>query len=86
MPKIIAISGAFPGTLLDSTRLDTGKLCLRPRPMAIHSVIARAVASMTLQAQEKGIQLQQSIAPELPLVCIDEPRMAQVPYLAGSHM
>jgi two-component system, sensor histidine kinase and response regulator len=64
--------------LLDSTRLDTGKLCLRPRPMAIHSVIARAVASMTLQAQEKGIQLQQSIAPELPLVCIDEQRMAQV--------
>jgi len=64
--------------LLDSTRLDTGKLCLRPRPMAIDGVIARAVASMTLQAQEKDIQLQQSMSPELPLVCIDEQRIAQV--------
>jgi signal transduction histidine kinase len=64
--------------LLDSTRLDTGKLCLRPRPMAIDGVVARAMVSMALQAQEKGIQLQQSMAPELPLVCIDDQRMAQV--------
>jgi signal transduction histidine kinase len=64
--------------LLDSTRLDTGKLCIRPRPTAMEGIVARGVASMALQAQEKGIRLQQSIAQELPLVCIDEQRIAQV--------
>jgi signal transduction histidine kinase len=64
--------------LLDSTRLDTGKLFLKPHLMALHGVVARAIASMALQAEEKGIHLQQSLAADLPQVCIDEQRIAQV--------
>jgi two-component system, sensor histidine kinase and response regulator len=64
--------------LLDAARLETGKMRLAPRAVAIDGVVARAVAAMVPTAQAKGVILQESIAPDLPDVWIDELRIAQV--------
>jgi two-component system, sensor histidine kinase and response regulator len=64
--------------LLDAARLETGKLRITPRPVAIGAVVERAVAAMTPTAQAKGIGLQAMIARDLPHVWIDELRIAQV--------
>jgi signal transduction histidine kinase len=64
--------------LLDAARLDTGKLRIAPRAVAIGGVVERAVAAMAPTAQAKGIGLQQGIARDLPDVWIDELRIAQV--------
>lgn len=64
--------------LLDAARLDTGKLRIAPRAVAIDGVVERAVATMAPTAHAKGIGLQQTIARDLPDVRIDELRIAQV--------
>jgi signal transduction histidine kinase len=64
--------------LLDAARLDTGKLRLAPRAVAISGVVERAVAAMAPPAQAKGVGLQPMIAGDLPVVWIDELRIAQV--------
>jgi two-component system sensor histidine kinase GlrK len=64
--------------LLDSTRLETGKLHIALQPGCVSSLVARVVVSMAPQAQDKRIQLEQSIAPDLPQVLMDEKRITQV--------
>ena len=64
--------------LLDVTRLDTGKLSITPHPMAIDTVVDRAVASTAKPARDKGIRLQRVIVPNLQEVCMDEHRIVQV--------
>ncbi|MGH6636371.1 MAG: ATP-binding protein [Gammaproteobacteria bacterium] len=64
--------------LLDSTRLETGKLHIALQPGCVSTLVARVVVSMAPQAQDKRIQLEQSIAPDLPQVLMDEKRITQV--------
>src|SRR5712691_1703418 len=64
--------------LLDTTRADTGKLHIEPRPMALGAVVARAVTAMAPVAHTNGIRVRQAIAPQLPEVAIDAQRIAQV--------
>lgn len=64
--------------LLDTTRLDTGKLCITPHPASIGEVVSQVMMSLASQAHDKGIRWQQDIAPDLPEVLIDELRIAQV--------
>jgi signal transduction histidine kinase len=64
--------------LLDTTRLDTGKLRISPSPASIGSVVSRTVATVVPAAQDKGIRVQQVIAPDLPDLLIDEKRITQV--------
>jgi signal transduction histidine kinase len=64
--------------LLDSARLETGKLHIAPQPGCISTLVARVVVSMTPQAQDKSIHVKQSIAPDLPPVLMDEKRIMQV--------
>jgi two-component system, sensor histidine kinase and response regulator len=64
--------------LLDAARLETGKLRITLRAVAIGAVVERAVAAMTPTVQAKGIGLQPMIARDLPDVWIDELRIAQV--------
>ncbi|MGH8580332.1 MAG: ATP-binding protein [Gammaproteobacteria bacterium] len=64
--------------LLDSTRLETGKLHIALQPGCVSTLVARVVVSMAPQAQGKRIQLEQSIAPDLPQVLMDEKRITQV--------
>jgi len=64
--------------LLDATRLETNKLALELKPVAISVLMHRVLASMGLMAAEKKIDLRNEIQPELPEIAIDEHRITQV--------
>jgi len=64
--------------LIDAARADTGKLYIVPQPMSLADVVSHVLVAMAPQAHEKGISLRQDIAPDLPLVYIDEKRITQV--------
>ena len=64
--------------LLDATRLETGKLSIDLKPTAPGGVVQRVVTALSPAAQGKGIELTCDIEPNLPLVPLDERRIAQV--------
>lgn len=64
--------------LLDVTRLETGKMTIRPAATEIASFVERVVESLMPMAAERGIVLETEAAPELPAAAIDERRIAQV--------
>ena len=64
--------------LLDATRLETNKLSLELKPVAISALVPRVLASMGWMAAEKKIDLRQEIQTELPAIAIDEHRITQV--------
>lgn len=64
--------------LLDATRLETGKLSIEPRPTALGELMRVAVACLAPLAEERGLQLEHTIAPDLPKVLVDRQRIAQV--------
>jgi signal transduction histidine kinase len=64
--------------LLDVARLETGKLKVSPKRVAIGEVVAQVVMAMQPMVQETGIRVGHEIAPNLPDVYIDEKRITQV--------
>jgi CheY-like chemotaxis protein/nitrogen-specific signal transduction histidine kinase len=64
--------------LLDATRLETGKLSMDLRPGDLGVVVQRAVTALQPLAIDRGIELICDVEPELPLVMLDERRIAQV--------
>lgn len=64
--------------LLDATRLETGKFTLQTRPAALEALVHRVVTALTPAATDKKITLTQKLQSGLPLVSVDEHRMAQV--------
>ena len=64
--------------LLDATRLETGKLSIDLKPTALGVVVQRVVTALSPAAQGKGIELTCELAPALPLILLDERRIAQV--------
>jgi len=64
--------------LLDTTRVETGKLALEFKPTALDAVVHRVVASLGPVAVEKKITLHQDIQPGLGEASLDEHRMTQV--------
>jgi signal transduction histidine kinase len=64
--------------LLDVTRLDTGKLRLTPDHAPISSTVENVLISLSLQAKDKGIQLDHEIQPGLDDIYIDHKRINQV--------
>ncbi|MBL7222420.1 MAG: response regulator [Candidatus Brocadiae bacterium] len=65
-------------TLLDVTRLETGKLTLQRQPTHLAELTARWVAAMEPLADEKGIHLRHDAEPGLPPADADQTRIAQV--------
>ncbi len=64
--------------LLDSTRMETGKLALELKPSSLAALVERVVAAMQPQAAQKKIVLSRQLQPDLPDVPMDEHRMTQV--------
>jgi signal transduction histidine kinase len=64
--------------LIDTTRLDTGKLRIRREPTSPASLIARAVASSAQLARARRIKLKTCVPKDLPLLDIDSGRIVQV--------
>jgi len=64
--------------LLDATRLETNKLALELKPVAISALVHRILASMGWMAAEKKIVLQHEIQTGMPEMTMDEHRITQV--------
>jgi signal transduction histidine kinase/CheY-like chemotaxis protein len=64
--------------VLDVSRITSGKLRLAVRPIDVHDVLQNAVATMQPAADAKGVALQLTFAPSLPLISGDPDRLQQV--------
>lgn len=65
-------------TLLEMSRLDTGKLALHCCQQSIESVVKKAVMDVTSEAEKKGLNISYQIERGLPDVNMDEKRVYQV--------
>jgi PAS domain S-box-containing protein len=64
--------------LLDTTRLETGKLALDLKSASLDSLVQRVVTALRRVAAEKEISLMAEIQRHLPRVALDENRITQV--------
>ena len=64
--------------LIDSSRLDTGKLRLKVQPTQAARVIDFALASIRTAARAKNLTLESRVSGELPLVLADPLRLSQI--------
>jgi PAS domain S-box-containing protein len=64
--------------VLDATRIDSGKLRVEPRLVAVKEVVAGAVAFVELRAASKNLAISTAFAPELPLMWADPVRVQQI--------
>lgn len=64
--------------LLDSTRLDTGKMNLEVKPGSLGALVGRVVLMLTPAARSKELQLESAFEADLPEIAFDEHRIAQV--------
>jgi signal transduction histidine kinase/CheY-like chemotaxis protein len=68
----------YTNDLLDMTRLDTGKLSLKPEPVILGNVIHRVIKMTQNEAAKKNIQLRSKFEPDIQFVDIDKSRITQV--------
>jgi two-component system sensor histidine kinase/response regulator len=64
--------------ILDVTRMETGRLSMRPSPQDLPALVRRVAATLASRAQAAGIQIEQDIAPGIPETVFDPHRIAQV--------
>jgi len=64
--------------ILDVTRMETGRLSLRPGPQDLSVLVRRSVKSFESRASESGIGLHEHLAAGLPQANVDPHRFAQV--------
>lgn len=64
--------------LLDSTRLDTGKMSIQAQPAQLGATVERVAMMLVPAATAKGIRLERQIASNLPELLLDECRITQV--------
>lgn len=65
-------------SLLDINKLQSGHDIVRLKPASLAAPLATAVERLTALANESGIRIGQEIAPELPLVMMDEDIIGRV--------
>ncbi len=66
------------GDLLDLSRIESGRLQMEMRSVAINSLFETAARSLAIQAQEQGVELIVSPATDIPFVRADANKIAQV--------
>jgi signal transduction histidine kinase len=64
--------------ILDLTKLEAGKLELKPQPSSIESIIKDSVDGLNTWAQAKSIALDKKIEEGIPLINADPDRLVQV--------
>lgn len=65
-------------SLLDLARIESGQMEMQHRPLRLGDVLRAVAESLSVRAQEKGVQLDVRIPPTLPRVAGDGDRLAQV--------
>ena len=70
---------AIINDILDFSKVEAGKLEMESREFVLQDVLERVTAVVGLKAQEKGLDLLLSTAPDLPAVLVGDPlRLEQV--------
>jgi signal transduction histidine kinase len=64
--------------LLDTTRIETGKLTIQPCPTSIGELVQRVVKSVSPTAEKVGVRLSSELAADLPHALVDDVRIRQV--------
>ena len=65
--------------ILDISKIEAGLMTLDPEPAVLAGICDQALAAVTATAQEKGLDLSVSIAPDLPeTIEVDHRRLGQV--------
>jgi CheY-like chemotaxis protein len=64
--------------LLDVSRLEAGRIELKPRPTAVRHVVDQVTAVVAVAALAKQIQIENAVPGDLPLVNADPSRLQQV--------
>jgi signal transduction histidine kinase len=64
--------------VLDLSKIEADQMTLTIEPLSIEDVLRQVLASMTPQAEQKGLELQVDIAPTLPLIYGDVHRLRQI--------
>ncbi len=70
--------GNLIDSLLDMSRLESGRFQINTQLMSIRETLADSVKSFHSMAHEKNITLTEEIPPELPVINVDGGRMRQV--------
>jgi signal transduction histidine kinase len=60
------------------SKADAGELVLNLQHISPQAILERAAAAFRLEADRKGVSLQMEAAPGLPMLNVDEERMAQI--------
>ncbi|MDX1997504.1 MAG: ATP-binding protein [Thermoanaerobaculia bacterium] len=65
--------------ILDLSRIEAGRLELRPRDFRLRELVAEAVRLLSAQAAQREVEVEMQVAPELPEACHgDAVRLRQV--------
>ncbi len=64
-------------SILDTTKIEAGKLKLQATPFELETLVAHAVSSVHPQALKRGLQLRKYVEPGLPLPVLDEEKIRQ---------
>jgi PAS domain S-box-containing protein len=64
--------------LLQLSKMESGKLKLRPEELNIQSVVDATLRPLRLQFQEKGVRLDVDVVPGLPILIADEQQVTWV--------
>jgi signal transduction histidine kinase/ActR/RegA family two-component response regulator len=65
--------------ILDLSKIEAGKLALESTPLNVRDAIADAIGLQAVQAEQKGLLLEQTIAPDVPETVVGDPsRLRQI--------
>lgn len=64
-------------SILDLTRIESGKLRIHSEPFNLETMVANALSSVVPQANRRGLELSAEVAPELPDPVLDQEKITQ---------
>lgn len=64
--------------ILDLAKVEAGKLDIHPEPLDLHPLFKGVMSTAVGLTRDKGLGLEQDVAPDLPLVLADPKRVRQV--------
>lgn len=64
--------------ILDLSRIESGKLTLRRRPIATHEIVRAAIETSSAMARKHEVTLEERLDESLPELTLDEVKMRQV--------
>ncbi|HYG60182.1 MAG TPA: ATP-binding protein [Symbiobacteriaceae bacterium] len=64
--------------LLDVQRIEAGRMPLQCKPVQLSDVVSHVAETFRVQAEQKGLQFQVEVDPNMPLISADPDRLTQI--------